>query len=62
LRRHELPISDSELVEIAVDLPGPARCHDDRGETVTDLIDDVFELHDSFEGGNCEPSDYPTRP
>src|SRR3970040_800073 len=42
---HEFAKADTELVEITVDLTGPAGGDDDGGEPVADLVDYLFDLH-----------------
>jgi hypothetical protein len=51
LGRHELPVADTELVEVTIDLSGSASRDDHGREPVADLIYDLFEFHESFEEG-----------
>src|SRR5690606_11274247 len=50
LGRHILADSATQLVEIGVDLPGPAGGNDYGGESVADLVDYLFDFHGWHEG------------
>jgi len=58
LGRDELTVPDSELVEIAVDLAGPAGRDDDCREAIADLGDDLFDLHGILYGKGAA-TEYP---